>query len=150
MSAFQVQPNYTYGNSGRNILSGPGYEDVSVSLLKDSRIREGLDLQFRAEFFNVINHTNFDLPDQYNLSGLVLVEEEGKIKVYEVIKNSPAEKVKIKSGDGILSINNVSVSDYSLQQIRDILNQKEGNKITLKIKNQEKTKTVKLVLIELI
>ncbi len=95
-------------------------------------------------------NANFDLTDQYNLSGLVLVEEEGMIKVYEVIKNSPAEKVKIKSGDEILSINNVSVSDYSLQQIRDILNQKEGSKITLKIKNQEKTKTVKLVLKELI
>ena len=44
-------------------MDGPGYQDVSVSLIKDSRIREGLDLQFRAEFFNAFNHTNFDLPD---------------------------------------------------------------------------------------
>jgi len=44
---------------------GPGYEDVSVSLIKDSRIREGLNLQFRAEFFNLLNHTNFDLPDLF-------------------------------------------------------------------------------------
>lgn len=59
-----VFANYgSFGSSGRNILDGPGYEDVSVSLLKDSRIREGLSLQFRAEFFNVLNHTNFDFPD---------------------------------------------------------------------------------------
>jgi len=62
-SAF-VMANYgSFGNSGRNILEGPGYDDVSVSLIKDSRLREGLSLQFRAEFFNVLNHTNFDLPD---------------------------------------------------------------------------------------
>ncbi len=62
-SAF-VFANYgSFGNSGRNIIDGPGFSDVSVSLIKDSRIREGCSLQFRAEFFNVLNHTNFDLPD---------------------------------------------------------------------------------------
>jgi hypothetical protein len=53
----------SFGNSGRNILDGPGCQDVSLSMIKDSRMREGLTLQFRAEFFNAFNHTNFDLPD---------------------------------------------------------------------------------------
>ena len=61
--AFVFADYGSFGNSGRNILNGPGYGDVSVSLIKDSRIREGLSFQFRAEFFNALNHTNFDLPE---------------------------------------------------------------------------------------
>jgi hypothetical protein len=62
-SAFVFAKYGSFGNSGRNILNGPGYQDVSVSMIKDSQIRENLNLQFRAEFFNALNHTNFDLPD---------------------------------------------------------------------------------------
>lgn len=61
--AFAVAEYGNFGNSGRNILNGPGYVDVSLSLKKDSRIREGLTLQFRSEFFNAFNHANLDLPD---------------------------------------------------------------------------------------
>jgi len=61
--AFVFAPYGSFGNSGRNILDGPGYRDVGLSLLKDSRIRERFNLQFRAEFFNLFNHTNFHLPD---------------------------------------------------------------------------------------
>jgi len=63
--AFSFASYGSFGNSGRNILDGPGYEDVSLSLIKVSRISEGLNLQFRAEFFNLLNHTNFDLPDVF-------------------------------------------------------------------------------------
>jgi hypothetical protein len=61
--AFVFAPYGSFGDSGRNILDGPGFQDVVLSLIKNSRIRENLDLQFRAEFFNLLNHTNFDLPD---------------------------------------------------------------------------------------
>ncbi len=61
--AFTFARYGSFGNSGRNILDGPGYEDVSASLIKESRLHEDLSLQFRAEFFNALNHTNFDLPD---------------------------------------------------------------------------------------
>ena len=61
-----VLPAYgTFGNSGRNILDGPGYQDFSLSLVKNTSVRERLDLQFRAEFFNALNRTNFDLPDNF-------------------------------------------------------------------------------------
>jgi hypothetical protein len=64
-SAF-VPANYgSFGNSGRNILDGPGYQTWNLSLIKNSKIREGLDFQFRTEFFNAFNHSNFDLPDIY-------------------------------------------------------------------------------------
>jgi hypothetical protein len=64
-NAFVIGDFGTFGNSGRNILDGPGYQDLSLSLMKNSDIHENLNFQFRAEFFNVLNHTNFDLPDNF-------------------------------------------------------------------------------------
>jgi hypothetical protein len=64
-SAFAFSPFGTFGNSGRNILDGPGFQNVNASLVKNTRLREGLDLQFRAEAFNLFNHPNFDLPDNF-------------------------------------------------------------------------------------
>jgi hypothetical protein len=48
-----------FGNSGRNILIGPGFQQWDLSLLKNFRLFETRNLQFRAESFNVFNHTNF-------------------------------------------------------------------------------------------
>jgi hypothetical protein len=53
------------GNSGRNILPGPGLANLDFSLIKNnpiSRISETFNVQFRAEFFNLTNHTNFQVP----------------------------------------------------------------------------------------
>jgi hypothetical protein len=50
------------GNSGRNIVNGPGLVDFDLSLIKETKLTERLHLQFRAEFFNVINHANFNAP----------------------------------------------------------------------------------------
>jgi outer membrane receptor protein involved in Fe transport len=51
-----------YGNSGRNIIYGPGFANIDFSVFKKFRIHEKLELQFRAEFFNLFNHTNFFYP----------------------------------------------------------------------------------------
>jgi hypothetical protein len=48
-----------FGNGGRNILIGPGFQQWDLSLLKNFRVGEAKNLQFRAESFNVFNHTNF-------------------------------------------------------------------------------------------
>ena len=50
------------GNSGRNYVYGPGLVNFDFSLIKDTKIKESLNLQFRAEFFNVFNHSNFQAP----------------------------------------------------------------------------------------
>ena len=52
-----------YGNLGRDTLIGPGLATWDVSLLKDTSIRERLNLQLRAEAFNVLNRTNFNTPN---------------------------------------------------------------------------------------
>ena len=48
-----------FGNSGRNVLIGPGFNQWDLSLLKNFRIAEARSLQFRAESFNVFNHASF-------------------------------------------------------------------------------------------
>jgi hypothetical protein len=50
------------GNAGRNILTGPGLANLDFSLVKNNHITESLNLQFRAEFFNLLNHANFQVP----------------------------------------------------------------------------------------
>jgi hypothetical protein len=62
-NAFVVPPNGTYGNVGRNVLDGPGLSAVDLSLMKDLRLNERFDLQFRAEAFNVFNTANFNTPN---------------------------------------------------------------------------------------
>jgi hypothetical protein len=61
-AAFAPNALLTFGNSGRNIVRGPGFQNFDFSVLKNTAIREGVNLQFRAEFFNITNHPNFALP----------------------------------------------------------------------------------------
>jgi outer membrane receptor protein involved in Fe transport len=51
------------GNSGRNIFRDLGFKNWDVSVVKDTKIKERLTAQFRAEFFNVLNHANFSDPN---------------------------------------------------------------------------------------
>lgn len=63
--AFVIPASGTFGNSGRNILDGPGYQSVNASLIKNTSLTERVNLQFRAETFNLFNHPNFNLPDNF-------------------------------------------------------------------------------------
>jgi len=68
-SAFQQiaqdpnSPVQQFGTAGRNIAQGPGYANWDFSAFKNIHIAESKEFQFRAEFFNILNHTNFRLPD---------------------------------------------------------------------------------------
>ena len=52
-----------FGDSGRNILRGPGFLNFDLSFGKSFRIREGMNLEFRADSYNAFNHPHFGLPD---------------------------------------------------------------------------------------
>ena len=64
VNAFQLAPAGTFGNEGRNNVIGPGLKNLDVSLSRVFRLTERLAVQFRAESFNVVNHPNFDQPQQ--------------------------------------------------------------------------------------
>jgi len=65
-----------YGNTGRNILSGPGLSNADLSLVKGFSLGEKFGkIQFRAEFFNAFNRTNFKQPD-----GVLIDKTFGKIQ----------------------------------------------------------------------
>jgi hypothetical protein len=57
-----------FGNLGRNAFRAPGLEQWDMGLNKSFRIRESMHLQFRSEFFNILNHTNFGLPTAISTS----------------------------------------------------------------------------------
>ena len=65
VAAFTPNAVGTFGNSGKNILRGPRYFDTDMGLIKNFSVVESTTLQFRAEFFNVFNNVNFNLPQNY-------------------------------------------------------------------------------------
>jgi hypothetical protein len=67
-----VQPAFgSFGNLGRNSIYGPGLTNVDFSVSKNTRLTERLELQLRAEFFNLFNHPNFALPAHNIVPGYV-------------------------------------------------------------------------------
>jgi Carboxypeptidase regulatory-like domain/TonB dependent receptor len=63
IGAFATPASGQFGNLGRNTLKGPAYQQWDFSALKTIPIHERLNLQFRAEFFNIFNNVNFSLPN---------------------------------------------------------------------------------------
>jgi len=61
-SAFVVPANFTYGNSGVNILTGDMMRVYDFSILKNFQPTDGTRVQFRAEFFNLPNTPSFNNP----------------------------------------------------------------------------------------
>jgi hypothetical protein len=62
-TAFAIPSVGQFGNAGRNILTGPGATNVDFTLMKNHRFSESRSMQFRAEFYNLLNHPNFLLPN---------------------------------------------------------------------------------------
>jgi hypothetical protein len=61
--AFALPAALRFGNSGRSIVSGPGMWNIDQSFIKSIPIRDQFRLELRAEFFNLLNHANFNLPN---------------------------------------------------------------------------------------
>ena len=65
-SQFVAPRGLTFGNAGRNFLNNPGRVNFDLALLKHFKIRESGQLEFRAEAFNIFNHTQFRIYDPDN------------------------------------------------------------------------------------
>jgi len=63
-NAFTPAPYGTFGNVGRGVYNGPGLAEVDLSVLKNVAVTERINLQFRAEFFNLTNRANYASPNQ--------------------------------------------------------------------------------------
>ena len=61
-SSFSAPSAFTFGNTPRNNVIGPGLVDLDTSLQKEAAVRESVKVQFRFDVFNVLNHPNFNLP----------------------------------------------------------------------------------------
>ncbi|GGA74548.1 hypothetical protein GCM10011507_27460 [Edaphobacter acidisoli] len=61
-AAFNPAAIGTFGNTHRNVYRGPGYEDIDASIFKDFFTERRVHGQFRAEGFNILNHTNLNNP----------------------------------------------------------------------------------------
>jgi Carboxypeptidase regulatory-like domain/TonB dependent receptor len=81
-NAFILQPVGTLGNVGRNSLTGPGYSQLDFALRKDTKthlLGEQGGVEFRAEFFNLLNHPNFAEPNSAVFTGALANATEAPI-----------------------------------------------------------------------
>jgi hypothetical protein len=63
-NAFIPPATGTYGNAGRDSLTGPGLAEFDTALHKTTKVSDNLELQLRAEIFNLFNHANFSTPNE--------------------------------------------------------------------------------------
>ena len=63
-SAFAIPAPLTFGDAGRNILTGPGRSSFDFALVRSLRLSENVTADLRAEAFNLANRANFDLPER--------------------------------------------------------------------------------------
>ena len=84
ISAFAAPPQYTFGNSGRNILYGPGTKQIDLSLFKSFSFTEKRRVEFRAEAFNAFNTPQFNNPNaSIGFGGVAKIISAGNPTVYQ-------------------------------------------------------------------
>jgi hypothetical protein len=97
--AFTLQPVGFLGNAGRNFLRGPGLANLDFSLVKDTPVRylgEGGKLEFRAEFFNILNRANFALPASLVFAGGTTTVDEPRLSTAGLITSTSTTSRQIQ------------------------------------------------------
>jgi len=64
-AAFVAPAAFTFGNVGRNSIYGPGMQTLDLAVHREFGLTEKIKFQFRAEFFNALNHTNLGTPNRF-------------------------------------------------------------------------------------
>jgi predicted aspartyl protease len=115
-------------------------------------ILKRFDVIFDYEHKKVILEKNdyFDQKDEFDKSGLMIIWQNGKFMIQRIYAGSPAEKAKIEAGEEIISLNGDPAAKYSLSQLRDLLSGKDGTKIKLQLKKDDKSREVSFKLRSLI
>jgi hypothetical protein len=88
--AFAAPATVRFGTEGRNVLVGPPLASVDFALRRDLRISEGQRIQARFEFFNLLNHPNFDLPNRNFDSTAV-----GVVQSANAFGNKPPRQIQL-------------------------------------------------------
>jgi len=83
----------TYGNVSRDSLVGPGIKELDFSVAKQAHITEGLKMEFRAEFFNILNHTNFLTPNEVVYTSAPTITTNGDVETVTPSSISPTAGV---------------------------------------------------------
>jgi carboxypeptidase family protein len=78
-NAFLIPDSGTWGNVGIGAFRSPGLSQLDLSLFKTTALTERMGLQFRAEFFNILNHTNLGFPNSVVFSGTSINPAAGRI-----------------------------------------------------------------------
>jgi len=86
------------GNNGRNSLYGPKLVNVDFSVFKNAHITERFTAQFRAEFFNILNHTNFQAPVDNNSFTNSDPESNGQLSGAGLIDSTTTTSRQIQLG----------------------------------------------------
>ena len=77
-----------FGSAGRNILIGPGFQNVDLSLFKNIRLAERTKLQLRWEVFNVLNRANFQVPGFQLPTDIATISLENLMRTSSVGRSS--------------------------------------------------------------
>jgi hypothetical protein len=84
-AAFVQPANFTFGNSGRNIVRAPGFFTMDFSVMRNFRFGEQYNLQMRGEAFNALNHTNFSPPGgTFGGAGFGTISASGPARLIQV------------------------------------------------------------------
>jgi hypothetical protein len=78
-AAFELPAPGTFGNLGRGVYRGPGLAEVDLSVFKNTAVSEHVNLQFRSEFFNLLNRANLGTPNATVFSGTSISPSAGLI-----------------------------------------------------------------------
>lgn len=95
-TAFALQPAGTLGASGRGAFVGPNLRTVDLSLMKNFRIAERANVQFRAEAFNLLNRANFGVPNLIAFTGTS--DNEAPLSTFGRIRSTVTSSRQIQLG----------------------------------------------------
>ncbi|HEX4486722.1 MAG TPA: carboxypeptidase regulatory-like domain-containing protein [Terriglobales bacterium] len=83
----------TLGNARRRFFAGPGLNNWDMALLKDTRIKESMNLEFRAELFNAFNHAQFNQPDGNITDTQTVSPDTGRLQGFGTISSAKSPRI---------------------------------------------------------